>query len=85
VFQYFMVQIPPNISVRAGQSQGAAATYLSEVVGQYASQGWEFYSVETIGIVENPGCGCLAGLFGVRPQVSDAYVIVFRKTRNVSS
>ena len=55
MFEYYMVQIPPNVSVRAGRSEGVAAAYLGEVVGNFADQGWEFYSVETIGIIETAG------------------------------
>jgi|CXWL01.1.fsa_nt_gi hypothetical protein len=79
MFEYFMVQIPPNISVKFGATQGAAAEYLWNVVGQHAVQGWEFYSIETIGITENPGCGCFGALIGIRPTQSVVYVIVFRK------
>jgi hypothetical protein len=64
---------------------GAAAGYLQHVVDLYAPSGWEFYSIEAIGILEQPGCGCLASLFGMRPQMIDTYVIVFRKQQNPSA
>ena len=81
MFEYFMVQIPPNVGVKRGDSSGAAALYLAEMVGQYAVQGWEFYSSETIGIIEHPGCGCLAALVGIKTTVTPVYVIVFRRVR----
>lgn len=81
MFEYQMVQVPPNVQVKTGHGQGAAATYLQGVVDQHASQGWEFYSIETIGVVESPGCGCLAALFGIRTQVTQMYVVVFRRTK----
>ena len=74
-----MVQVPPNVTVKAGATEGAAATYLQGVVDSHASRGWEFYSVESIGILEAPGCGCLAGLLGMKSQLTETYVIVFRK------
>lgn len=76
-----MVQVPPNVTVKAGATQGAAATYLQGVVDSHSSKGWEFYSVESIGILEEPGCGCLAGLLNWKPQLTETYVIVFRKDK----
>ena len=87
MFEYHMVQIPPNVSVKSGKSGGAAAAYLADVVGNYAGQGWEFYSIEAIGITEHPGCGCLSfilSLFGGNQTThTEVYVIVFRRTRTV--
>lgn len=59
MFQYYMVQISPNISVNKHGPIGAAATYLGGIVDQYATQGWAFYSIESFGVIENAGCGCL--------------------------
>jgi hypothetical protein len=82
MYDYHMVQVPPNVSVKAGQSGGAAAGYLEGIVDEFAAQGWEFYSIETIGILEQPGCGCLAAIFGVRAQMRETYVVVFRRQRS---
>jgi hypothetical protein len=76
-----MVQVPPNISVKAGGSSGAAAAYLADIVGQQAAYGYEFYSIEEIGIVEEPGCGCLASLLGMKATQHMVYVVVFRRQR----
>lgn len=85
MFEYFALQIPPRISVQAG-TQGAAAKYLGEAINSYAVQGWEFCSVETIGVIENMGCGCLAAilsLFGIKTSdATDFYVIVFKRPRS---
>jgi hypothetical protein len=85
MYEYFMVQIPPTIHVE-GRTNDAAARYLADVVGRHATQGWEFYSIETIGIVENMGCGCLAfvfTLFGWKTSDQrEVYVIVFRRPGN---
>ncbi|AXW87884.1 hypothetical protein AU509_12470 [Lonsdalea britannica] len=77
MFQYKMVQIPPNISVKAKDNkQGIAAQYLEDVVNDYAQDGWEFQRVDTIGIEERPGC------FGPsKIGVVNHYVITFRKER----
>lgn len=81
MYEYNMVQVPPRINVQHGATQGAAAQYLADVVDQYAARGWEFYSIESIGIIENQGCGCLGALFGLRPTQLEVYVIVFRRPK----
>jgi len=45
--------------------------------GGYSKQGWEFYRVDTIGMIEKPGC--LAALFGARAGNFDYYVVTFRR------
>jgi hypothetical protein len=75
MYQYKMVQIPPNISVKAKDNKnGIAAQYLENVVNEFAQEGWEFQRVDTIGIEEKPGC------FGSNKLgVVNYYVITFRK------
>ncbi|MBZ0213327.1 MAG: DUF4177 domain-containing protein [Nitrospirae bacterium] len=83
MYEYHTVQIPPNIGVRMGRAEGAAAAYLKDVIDRHAKDGWEFYSVERIGIVESRGCGCMSLLLtltgGSTKQHSDVYVVVFRR------
>lgn len=75
---YKMVQIPPTISVKEGVKTGQlAAHYLQDVVNRYASEAWEFYRVDEIGIHVEPGC--LAALLGSGPTRQSYYVITFRK------
>ena len=75
MFQYKMVQVPPNISVRAKDNiSGVAAQYLEDVVNEWAAQGWEFQRVDTIGIEEQTGC-----FGGSKVNFLQYYVITFRK------
>lgn len=77
-YEYKMVQVPPNITVKAKEHQGnEAATYLQSVANEQVSEGWEFYRVDTIGVVTTPGC--LASLFGARQALIEYYVVTFRK------
>ena len=75
-----MVQIPPRIVVSTKQAteKGVAADYLESTVSQWSKLGWEFYRVDTIGVVEQPGC--LASLLGGKSARYDYYVVTFRKT-----
>jgi hypothetical protein len=75
-WEYDMVQIPPNITVK--QASGyEAANYLQRIVNDHASRGWEFVRVDTIGVNTPPGC--LAGLLGGQSAVRQYYVVTFRR------
>lgn len=78
MYQYKMVQVPPNIEVQAKQHKGnEAAAYLEGIVNANARDGWEFYRVDAIGVNVTPGC--LAGLLGQKEAFSTYYVVSFRK------
>lgn len=78
MYTYKMVQVPPNISVKAKDNKaGIAAVYLQNVVNEHAADGWEFQRVDTIGIEEQPGC--LSSFSGGKSQLFQYYVITFRK------
>jgi hypothetical protein len=50
-----MVQIPRNKVVARGKDTGSeTATYLQNMANQFARGGWEFYRIDTVGVV-NPG------------------------------
>ncbi len=77
-YQYKMVQIPRNIRVKSKDSfDKVAAVYLETVVNEWAGKGWEFYRVDTIGVMEEPGC--LAAFFGQKTVLTRYFVITFRK------
>ena len=78
MYQYKMVQVPPNIEVQAKQHKGnEAAAYLEGIVNANSRDGWEFYRVDAIGVRVNPGC--IAGLLGRKETFSIYYVVSFRK------
>lgn len=76
-YEYTMWQVPPNIEVRGRARGQEAAAYLQHICSQYATQDWEFYRVDTIGVLHSPGC--LAALLGQRSVAVDYYVITFRR------
>lgn len=80
MYTYKMVQVPPNIEVRAKEHRGnEAAAYLQNVVNEHAEDGWEFYRVDSIGVSVKPGC--LDTLFGKKDVLSHYYVVSFRKPK----
>lgn len=79
-YEYKMVQIPPNIVVEMKKHKGnEAAAYLESVVNKYASEGWEFHRIDSIGVALQPGC--FAALSGKKEEHSLYYVISFRKEK----
>jgi hypothetical protein len=80
MYEYMMVQMPPNITVKEKVQQGTeAASYLQSLANQHAAQGWEFYRVDTVGIVTQPGC--LGSLLGAKQQLVEYFVVTFRRTK----
>ena len=78
MYQYKMVQVPPNVEVQAkGHRGNEAAAYLETVVNANAGEGWEFYRVDAIGVSVRPGC--VMALLGGKSVTSTYYVITFRK------
>lgn len=78
MYTYKMVQIPPNIEVKASKHKGnEAAIYLQNVVNEHAEEGWEFYRVDSIGVSVKGGC--FDALMGKKDSMGSYYVISFRK------
>ena len=79
-YEYKMIQVPPNIVVKEkGQKGNEAAHYLQTLVNEQVAEGWEFYRVDTVGVVTP--AGCLASLFGAKETLKDYYVVTFRKAK----
>lgn len=79
-YEYKMVQVPPTISVKEKEHQGnEAAYYLQSITNHWAAQGWEFYRVDSVGVVTKPGC--LASLLGAKQTLTEYFVITFRKSK----
>ena len=79
-YEYKMIQIPPTIVVKAKEQQGnEAAYYLQSLANEQAAGGWEFYRVDTVGVVTKPGC--LASLVGAKQTLIEYYVVTFRRAK----
>jgi hypothetical protein len=51
-YEYKMIQVPPTIVVKAKEERGnEAAYYLQFLANEQAAQGWDFYRVDTVGVV----------------------------------
>lgn len=77
-YEYKMIQIPRTIVVKEKEHQGnEAAYYLETLANTMAAQGWEFYRVDTIGVITKPGC--LASLLGAKEKLVQYYVVTFKR------
>ncbi|WP_445399897.1 hypothetical protein [Zobellella sp. An-6] len=80
VYEYKMVQVPPNISVEKKNHKGnEAAAYLQDIANTMANDGWEFYRIDSVGVSVQPGC--FGALTGSRAEQSLYYVISFRRPK----
>lgn len=79
-YEYKMVQIPPTIEVKAKEQKGnEAAFYLESLANDYAERGWEFWRVDSMGVVTSPGC--LGGLLGRKTGLIEYFVVTFRRAK----
>lgn len=76
---YRMQQLPRGIAMPSGTGEkgNEAAAYLEEAVNRWAKDGWEFYRVDEFSISLAPGC--LAAIFGAKPEHISYYVATYRK------
>lgn len=78
MYEYKMVQIPPNIKV-SDSTGNEGAVYLENCVNKYALQDWEFHRIDSIGVLVQPGC--ISSMLGKTPEGTLYYIITFRKQK----
>ena len=69
--QYIAIPGPMNIQVSKGNTQQAFESF-SRLINEQVSQGWEYHSMETITVTENPGCF-------QQPVMTSYYMLIFFK------
>lgn len=79
MYEYKMVQIPRDLSTKLGQGDGLAAKMLQDIVDANAVDGWEFYRIDNLTILEKPGC--LGSLMGQKDVFSSVGVVSFRREK----
>jgi hypothetical protein len=71
-----------SIQNMGGQTGQIAAKQLQDLINAHSVQGWEFYRMDAITYVENPGC--LAGLLGQKSNIGQIDVVIFRRTSYIT-
>jgi len=80
MYEYKMVQVPRDLSVKMGKAEGVAARYMQETVNANAVDGWEYYRMDNLTITEKPGC--FNALFGQKEVYHSVGVLCFRREKN---
>jgi hypothetical protein len=84
MFKYKVVPIPRDMMVMkkffGGKSDpgDTIAGYVEREIGNYASQGWEFYRMDAVNVTEKPGC--LGALFGYKETPTAFNMMTFRRS-----
>lgn len=79
---YSYVVVPFIGVIRGGtfskENARTVSSQLQSVIEEHVRQGWEFYSVEKVGIEVQPGC--LGGLLGQKTAYINFDQVVFRRS-----
>ena len=75
MYEYKMVQVPPNLLVGAKQANTAAADFVQNLANTNAVDGWEFFRIDTMGVGVPRGC------LSTGQDVSQYYVVTFRRPK----
>jgi len=86
-WDYQVIALPRDVMVMKRTFGGedpaeTIARYVEQVIMGRAREGWEFYRIDTVNIVEGPGC--LGALFGQKETVTAYNLLTFRKPRAVT-
>ena len=69
--QYKAVAGPQSISVDKGNTNAAFALF-ADIINREAAQGWNYHSMETINVVQKPGCF-------QQPVSTNYYMLIFER------
>lgn len=77
-----MSQFTYHVVPFVGQLKGGAdvsqvSKQLEDLINYYASQGWDFYSLDNVDIEVTPGC--IQGLMGARTAYITYNQVIFRR------
>ena len=75
--EYKIVPGPTRVQVKKGESANAFKEF-ETIINTNSTDGWEFHSMETITIMENPGC---LGGGAKNAQGSTCYMMIFARTK----
>jgi hypothetical protein len=87
-WEYQVIALPRDVMVMkktfgGGNPAETIAGYVQSVIMERAREGWEFYRIDTVNVVEKPGC--LGGLLGQKETAMAYNLLTFRKSRSATS
>jgi hypothetical protein len=75
-YDYYVVPFIGRIK-NEGDNPKTVSEQLQSVIDHYVEHGWEFYSIEKVGIEVQPGC--IGALLGHSPSYVNFDQIIFRR------
>jgi hypothetical protein len=60
-YEYVVHQLPPNLSAEAKDEGSALSKYLTQYMNKMASEGWEFYRMDSMDETVPRGCLSFGG------------------------
>ena len=76
-YRYHVVPFVGRIKAGSTENAQTVSGQLQAVIDHYVHHGWEFYSIEKVGIEVRPGC--LGALFGQGVSYINFDQVVFRQ------
>lgn len=73
-------RVVPFIGTIKGEKIAQVSEQLQKLIEDNERQGWEFYSIERVGVLIKQGC--LAAFFGSPTRQIDYDQVIFRKANN---
>jgi len=76
-YEYKCVPGPNELVVKTFEESATAVRSYAKLINKEASEGWEFYSLETMSVTQAPGC------FGMGPKTPPIVLnmLVFRREK----
>ena len=81
IFEYKMVQLPQTFILKK-DTGSEIAVHLEKLAQEWASKGWEFYRIDSVGVLVQPGC--LGPLLGVKQSMTYYNIVTFRRPLPIS-
>ena len=74
-YEYKCVPGPSQLVVKSPEESATAVRSYAKLINKEASEGWEFYSLETMSVAQAPGC------FGIESKTPPIVfnMLVFRR------
>lgn len=79
-FSYKCIPVPSVIETgkKGKDLHTYAVNTYEKIINEASSGGWELVNIDTVSSVQQPGC--LAGLFGSKPETVTFKLLVFKKS-----
>jgi len=75
-YEYKMIQLPQTFVLKKDTGNEIAA-HLEKLTQEWSAKGWEFYRIDSVGVLVQPGC--LGALTGIKQTMTYYNIVAFRR------